>query len=181
MSVGDINSTERGSGARFNDGKPDLSLIPLSIIASSFGSPDGRVDGDVLRALQFAGEFQATGNLSYLDIAIQVLRRWWPECAHVITYGAKKYAPWNWAKGMAWSIPLACIGRHSLAILEDSQQADAETGRNHRGHILANLMFLRHYVTFFPEGNDLPDPKLFTPGALIAGGPLIHSPEDFHF
>lgn len=29
MSIGDVNSTERGSGARFNDGKPDYSLIPL--------------------------------------------------------------------------------------------------------------------------------------------------------
>lgn len=28
--VGDINSDERGSGARFNAGKPDLSLIPLA-------------------------------------------------------------------------------------------------------------------------------------------------------
>lgn len=27
--VGDINSSEKGSGARYNAGKPDLSLIPL--------------------------------------------------------------------------------------------------------------------------------------------------------
>ena len=27
--IGDINSTEKGSGARYNAGKPDLSLIPL--------------------------------------------------------------------------------------------------------------------------------------------------------
>lgn len=27
--VGDVNSTEKGSGARYNAGKPDLSLIPL--------------------------------------------------------------------------------------------------------------------------------------------------------
>lgn len=31
-SVGDINSNERGSGARFNADKPDLSLIPLSTL-----------------------------------------------------------------------------------------------------------------------------------------------------
>jgi len=29
MSIGDVNSQERGSGARYNDGKPDFSLIPL--------------------------------------------------------------------------------------------------------------------------------------------------------
>jgi len=29
MTVGDVNSKERGSGARYNDNKPDYSLIPL--------------------------------------------------------------------------------------------------------------------------------------------------------
>ena len=29
MSVGDVDSNEIGSGARFNDGKPDYSLIPF--------------------------------------------------------------------------------------------------------------------------------------------------------
>lgn len=29
MSIGDVNSKEKGSGARYNDNKPDLSLIPL--------------------------------------------------------------------------------------------------------------------------------------------------------
>ena len=32
MSVGDVNSSARGSGARFNDGKPDFSLIPLRLL-----------------------------------------------------------------------------------------------------------------------------------------------------
>ena len=27
--IGDVNSSEKGSGARYNDGKPDFSLIPL--------------------------------------------------------------------------------------------------------------------------------------------------------
>ena len=38
MSVGDVNSSARGSGARFNDGKADLSLIPLATLA-----PEARV------------------------------------------------------------------------------------------------------------------------------------------
>jgi hypothetical protein len=29
MAVGDVNSNEKGSGARYNDGKADLSLIPM--------------------------------------------------------------------------------------------------------------------------------------------------------
>lgn len=29
MSIGDVNSKEKGTAARYNDNKPDLSLIPL--------------------------------------------------------------------------------------------------------------------------------------------------------
>lgn len=32
MPIGDVNSAERGSGARSNDGKPDFSLLPLSTL-----------------------------------------------------------------------------------------------------------------------------------------------------
>ncbi len=30
--IGDVNSNEKGSGARYNVGKPDLSIIPLSTL-----------------------------------------------------------------------------------------------------------------------------------------------------
>jgi hypothetical protein len=32
MSVGDVNSTARGSGARYNDNKPDWSLMPTHLL-----------------------------------------------------------------------------------------------------------------------------------------------------
>ena len=35
IQVGDVNGTDRGSGARFNAGKPPLDLIPFSILAST--------------------------------------------------------------------------------------------------------------------------------------------------
>jgi hypothetical protein len=30
--IGDVNSSKRGSGARYNDGKPDFSLLPLETL-----------------------------------------------------------------------------------------------------------------------------------------------------
>lgn len=33
MSIGDVNSDAKGSGARYNSGKPDFSLIPISTLA----------------------------------------------------------------------------------------------------------------------------------------------------
>jgi hypothetical protein len=32
MSIGDVNSKERGSGARYNTGKPDWSLLPMHLL-----------------------------------------------------------------------------------------------------------------------------------------------------
>lgn len=168
MSVGDVTSNARGSGARYNDGKPAINLIPLSIIAGSFaGSFEGTENGSekaaVQRSLDMLGGFQETGDPTYLDIAIGDVRACWRDCARVFDYGRKKYAEWNWAKGMAWSIPLGCAGRHALAVFE-GHRIDEESGLPHVGHYLANLVMLAHYVDNYPEGNDLPDPKLFASG-----------------
>ena len=53
--IGDIKSTERGSGARLNAGKPHTFLIPLAAIASWMTLRRGRDpaagEGALLRAL----------------------------------------------------------------------------------------------------------------------------------
>ena len=162
MSVGDVNSSERGSGARYNDGKPDLSLIPLTVIVASFDDGRPAAHEDVLSSLNLLGLFQVTGNGDYLREALQEVRFDWRSCARVFEYGKKKYAAWNWAKGMAWSIPLACAARHALAILE-GEETDPESGLTHIGHYLANLVMLRTFVETFPQGNDLPPPAFFQP------------------
>lgn len=110
MSVGNVNSAARGSGARYNAGKPPMELIPL-------------------RALYPA--------------------------ADVFGYGAQKYASWNWAKGMAWSIPLACMQRH-LAAIQAGEMNDPESGLPHIGHVLCNALMLSHYMEHCPDMNDLP-------------------------
>ena len=35
MSIGDIDSNDKGTGARYNDGKPDYSLIPMHLLADT--------------------------------------------------------------------------------------------------------------------------------------------------
>lgn len=179
MAVGDVNSTERGTGARYNDGKPDYSLIPLDIIAASLGA---RYDNppqyypalpevNLGNSLMHLGKFQRTGDVRYLEIAIFLVRDAWPDAARVFTYGKAKYAPWNWAKGMAWSIPLACAARHAIKVLYLGEEIDSDdetgpgSGHPHRGHYLANLVMLRTFVDTFPEGNDLPPPEYFRPAA----------------
>jgi hypothetical protein len=110
MSVGDVHSQERGSGARFNDSKPDFSLIPLSTLEDE---------------------------------------------ARVWMYGKQKYAAWNWAKGMPWSIPIACLMRH-MAAWQRGEELDSESGLPHLAHAMCNLRMLMLYAKTYPEGDDRP-------------------------
>lgn len=108
MPIGDVTSAERGSGARYNDGKPDLSLIPLETLY---------------------GE------------------------ARVWEHGAKKYARFNWQKGMNWSVPLGSLLRH-LAAWQAGEDIDPESGENHLDHVACNIRMLRYYTDNYKEGDD---------------------------
>jgi hypothetical protein len=163
MSVGDIASDAKGTGARFNDGKPDFSLIPLHVIAEAAEDANLSTDQELIRrSLANLGMFQITCDREHLRDALSNASDSWRDCARVFEYGKKKYAEWNWAKGMAWSVPIACAGRHALAYLE-GEALDQESGLDHRGHFLCNLVMLYTFIDAFPQGNDLPDPKLFAP------------------
>ena len=112
--VGDINSDAKGSGARYNGGKADLSLIPLATLEDE---------------------------------------------ARVWMYGKEKYAAWNWAKGMPWSVPLACALRH-ISAFQAGEDIDAESGQPHLAHAMCNLRMLTLYAKTYPEGDDRPPKEL---------------------
>ncbi len=71
--------------------------------------------------------------------------------ARVLGVGAKKYAPWNWAKGMKYSVVIGCIKRH-LSAIERGEDIDPESGFRHAGHIMCNLLFLEHYMNMKDHG-----------------------------
>lgn len=77
------------------------------------------------------------------------------ELAKVLTFGAKKYAPHNWMKGMAWSKIIGPLKRHLNAI-ERGEDYDPETGLLHAAHVMCNAAFLTEYYTIFPQGDDRP-------------------------
>jgi hypothetical protein len=110
MSIGDVSSDAKGSAARYNDGKPDYSLIPLCTLEDE-------------------------------------VRVW--------MHGARKYAAFNWMKGMPWSAPLACALRH-LSRFQAGEDIDAESGLPHLAHAMCNLRMLTLYAKTYPEGDDRP-------------------------
>lgn len=157
MSVGDVNSNEKGSGARFNDGKVPLHFIPVNLWAEYWGVKH-RGDG-APAIIDGLSEWQRRA-LPASEVLKMVPVEWFHEAARVFEFGSKKYASWNWAKGMVWSIPLGCILRHFEAIFQ-GELDDPESGLQHAGHIVCNLIMLVHYEDFYREGDNRPEANIF--------------------
>jgi hypothetical protein len=64
--------------------------------------------------------------------------------ASVLAYGAKKYSPRNWEKGMAWSRPYGALMRHMWAWWSCADK-DEETKMSHLWHAACCIMFLIAY------------------------------------
>lgn len=62
----------------------------------------------------------------------------------VLEFGAKKYSPNNWKKGLDKQEILESMQRH-LAALMDGEQVDEESGISHMGHIMCNAMFYNYF------------------------------------
>jgi hypothetical protein len=177
MAVGDVNSNARGSGARFNDGKVPYELVPIDVIATHLADcakalgmrlnageqeKSARL-GRVVDVLAMLAEWQNGGDVDCLIKAIEDVRvlevvephRAMESCARVFDYGRRKYAEFNWAKGMQWSVPLACAVRHLLAIA-GGEELDPESGLPHAGHVQCNLVMLATFARTYPEGDDRP-------------------------
>ncbi len=73
--------------------------------------------------------------------------------AAVLKFGAKKYAPNNWRKGLAWTRVLGAIFRHLYAFML-GEDLDPETGLPHIDHAACEIMFLQE---FYRTRKDLDD------------------------
>jgi len=80
--------------------------------------------------------------------------------ARIFMAGTLKYAEWNWAKGMKWSIPMDCLLRHLFKFWYFGEDNDPETGEHHLDYVICNLVMLRHYLTAYPEGDNRPPTDL---------------------
>lgn len=78
---------------------------------------------------------------------------WLHGVARVLDFGRKKYASWNWRKGIAYS-RLFDAGQRHLWAWSEGEDVDPETGISHLLHASCCLMFL--YVMTL-ERQDLDD------------------------
>lgn len=71
----------------------------------------------------------------------------------VLEYGANKYAPNNWKKGLSVTETCESMLRHTFAFM-NGENTDKESQLHHIGHIMANAMFISWMLTNLPEHDD---------------------------
>jgi hypothetical protein len=81
------------------------------------------------------------------------------ETGRVLGFGAEKYEPYNWVKGIRYSRVFGALLRHLYAFWR-GERNDPETGLHHLGHAMCCLMFLLHYEMLkeqYTEYDDRPE------------------------
>lgn len=68
------------------------------------------------------------------------------EVSKVLAFGAEKYGPDNWRKGMRWRRLVGASLRHTFAWLS-GKDTDEESGLSHLAHAACCLLFLITYQT----------------------------------
>ena len=87
------------------------------------------------------------------------------EIAKVLTFGAIKYDEWNWAKGLDSMRLLGATLRH-LALWQQGETIDPESGLSHLSHAACNLMFMLHLAETMPSMDSRPT-------ALMQTAPML--------
>jgi len=77
-----------------------------------------------------------TGKLPYELLPDDALE----EVVKVLQFGAKKYAPRNWEKGIVFSRLYGAIRRHGVAWFR-GEDNDPETGLSHLAHLATEALF----------------------------------------
>lgn len=67
------------------------------------------------------------------------------EVVKVLQFGAQKYAPRNWEKGIVFSRLYGAIRRHGVAWFK-GEDLDPETGLHHLAHLATGALFVLAYV-----------------------------------
>jgi hypothetical protein len=171
VTVGDLNSSARGTAARKTAGKPDWSQFPIWTIAEVvdwYGTleSDEPAPMAALDRIDIAlGQWQR-GDDRALDHAVVATIRMMEVhgiakdiyeamalVVRVLEFGEKKYKKGNWAKGMQWSVCFSCAVSHYMKFVS-GRALDEESNIHTLAHLLCNLLFLIAYRESYPEGDD---------------------------
>ena len=117
---------------------PVGAIVPVDDPANIVIDYKGEIDGGGIKASMFTN-YVLKPMLSLVPKALL-----WG-VGRALSYGAEKYAPNNWRRGMNWSEPASALLRHFTAWLE-GEDYDSDSGLHHLDSVGANLAFLMHMV-----------------------------------
>lgn len=119
------------------EGKVTGSIVSTSLDVADFV---GKIDGKGVKGVMVSPK---TG--------VQMIAPQFIEgVGDVLTYGAQKYAPNNWMRGMSWSVVFGGILRHLFAWFRGEDidlKEKGGSGLPHLLHAACGLMFLYYYTT----------------------------------
>mgnify|MGYP001603291970 CR=1 FL=1 len=84
------------------------------------------------------------------------------ELAFVYTIGAKKYADWNWLKGMRWNRVYGALMRHLIA-WQQGEQSDKDDGQLHLASVAWCAFTLMEYARLGKGLDDRPHQIVLVP------------------
>ena len=166
VTVGDLDSDEKGTGARMNADKLRVELLPVRHWAHLFWTAKANAKDMEAHRATFCAAVDALAVFQEGDYNAQKLLAplwpiWFDEAVEVFVYGTHKYKMWNWLKGQPWSVPLASAIRHAKADLIDGDLIDNESGLSHVGHFTCNVIMLAQFSKSYKAGNDFPATEYF--------------------
>lgn len=128
--------------------KRAVGISMAALEAKQAGDFEGKIDGSGVK-----------GSMKKLKLALNLIPPLFIQMiALVLGFGAHKYAPGNWLKGMSWSTVLEGVKRHIMAF-EMGEEIDKESGLPHLAHAACGIMFLIWYA-YGPDRKAYRNPKL---------------------
>lgn len=115
---------------------------PSIAVTVAEGKDPAAVAAEIERLAKPAGGTKHDGEKIRLEL---LPTRALEEIGKVLTFGAKKYDAWNWAKGFAWSRLIGATFRHLFAFAR-GEDRDPETGLSHLAHAGCCILFLLEHV-----------------------------------
>lgn len=94
-----------------------------------------------------------------VDIPDLINDQMFDQMCRVLSFGSKKYAALNYAKGMKYSRVLNSYRRHELALMR-GEVLDHESGLPHAAHMLCNTLFAFTYHVLGYDGGEFDDRPL---------------------
>lgn len=126
----------------------------LELAARGFTTSEYRSDGTIKVTIPSQGTKNDQGKVPMELLPMDAIT----EIAKVLQFGAKKYAPNNWRKGLAFTRVLGATLRHLFA-WSLGEDLDPETGLSHLAHAGCEILFLLHFEKYRVDLDDRYKPE----------------------